>query len=258
MQNSLFPENSFPAQDRQGSKNKPTVSKQDLNRSQQEAVAHLDGPLLVVAGAGSGKTRTLVYRVAHLLGQGILPENLLLLTFTRRASQEMLLRASHLLDESCQDVAGGTFHAMANMLLRRYGYHIGYAPNFTIIDRSDAEGIINILKSSLSLAGAGKRFPTKRVIINMISKAVNRSTDLETLLYDEYEHLEEFLGDIILLQDHYHKFKFEHGLMDYDDLLVNLKQGFSIGRGSLSSLSSNFVTLLFQPSFRSRSFRRNS
>jgi len=224
MQNSLFPENSFPAQDRQGSKNKPTVSKQDLNRSQQEAVAHLDGPLLVVAGAGSGKTRTLVYRVAHLLGQGILPENLLLLTFTRRASQEMLLRASHLLDESCQDVAGGTFHAMANMLLRRYGYHIGYAPNFTIIDRSDAEGIINILKSSLSLAGAGKRFPTKRVIINMISKAVNRSTDLETLLYDEYEHLEEFLNSILLLQDHYEKFKFAHGLMDYDDLLINLKQ----------------------------------
>jgi DNA helicase-2/ATP-dependent DNA helicase PcrA len=113
---------------------------------------------------------------------------------------------------------------MANMLLRRYGYHIGYSPNFTIIDRSDAEGIINILKSSLSLAGAGKRFPTKRVILNMISKSVNRSTDLESLLFDEYEHLEEFLGDIILLQDHYEKFKFEHGLMDYDDLLINLKQ----------------------------------
>ena len=224
MQNSLFPGNSFSAQDHQGNKSKKTVSRQDLNPSQYEAVTHLDGPLLVVAGAGSGKTRTLVYRVAHLLELGILPENLLLLTFTRRASQEMLWRASLLLDESCQDVAGGTFHAMANMLLRRYGYHIGYAPNFTIIDRSDAEGIINILKSSLSMAGAGKRFPTKRVILNMISKAVNRSTDLENLLYDEYEHLEEFLGDILLLQDHYKNFKIEHGLMDYDDLLVNLKR----------------------------------
>ena len=224
MQNSLFPDNSFLAQDNQESKRKTTVNRQDLNRSQHEAVTHLEGPLLVVAGAGSGKTRTLVYRVAHLLGLGILPESLLLLTFTRRAAREMLWRGSLLLDESCQDVTGGTFHAMANMLLRRYGYHIGYSPNFTIIDRSDAEGIINILKSSLSLSGAGKRFPTKRVIINMISKAVNRSTDLESLLYDEYVHLEEFLGDIILLQDHYHKFKFEHGLMDYDDLLVNLKQ----------------------------------
>ena len=90
-----------------------TVNRQDLNRSQREAVTHLEGPLLVVAGAGSGKTRTLVYRVAHLLGLGILPENLLLLTFTRRAAQEMLLRGSLLLDDSCQDVAGGTFHAMS-------------------------------------------------------------------------------------------------------------------------------------------------
>jgi DNA helicase-2/ATP-dependent DNA helicase PcrA len=224
MQKNLFPESTFSAQDNQRSGRKKTANRQDLNPSQYEAATHLDGPLLVVAGAGSGKTRTLVYRVAHLLELGIPPENLLLLTFTRRASREMLWRASLLLDESCQDVAGGTFHAMANMLLRRYGYHLGYAPNFTIIDRSDAEGIINILKSSLALAGAGKRFPTKRVILNMISKAVNRSTDLETLLYDEYEHLEEFLNDIILLHDHYEKFKFEHGLMDYDDLLVNLKQ----------------------------------
>ncbi len=224
MQKAFFPGKIFSEQDNQGPGSKATVNRQDLNPSQYEAVTHLDGPLLVIAGAGSGKTRTLVYRVAHLLESGILPDNLLLLTFTRRAAQEMLWRASLLLDESCQDVAGGTFHAMANMLLRRYGYHIGYSPNFTIIDRSDAEGIINILKASLSLAGAGKRFPTKRVILNMISKAVNRSMDLESLLYDEYEHLEEFLGDMILLREHYAKFKFEHGLMDYDDLLVNLKK----------------------------------
>jgi DNA helicase-2/ATP-dependent DNA helicase PcrA len=224
MQESLFPEDPFPAQDHRDTENKRSFSRQDLNIPQYEAVTHLDGPLLVVAGAGSGKTRALVYRVAHLIGQGIAPENILLLTFTRRAAQEMLWRASILLDESCQDVAGGTFHAMANMLLRRYGYLIGYTPNFTILDRSDAEGIINILKSSLSLAGTGKRFPTKRIILNMISKAVNRSLDLESLLFDEYGHLEEFLGDIILLRDHYEKFKFEHGLMDYDDLLVNLKR----------------------------------
>jgi len=224
MQESLFSGKPFPVQDHRDTENKRSFNRQDLNRPQSEAVTHLDGPMLVVAGAGSGKTRTLVYRVAYLLEQGILPENILLLTFTRRAAQEMLWRASILLDESCQDVAGGTFHAMANMLLRRYGYHIGYTPNFTILDRSDAEGIINILKSSLSLAGAGKRFPTKRIIINMISKAVNRSLDLESLLYDEYGHLEEFLDDIILLRDHYEKFKFEHGLMDYDDLLVNFKR----------------------------------
>jgi DNA helicase-2/ATP-dependent DNA helicase PcrA len=222
MQQPLFPGIS-PAKKHKKDDNQKTVSRQDLNEPQLEAVTHGEGPLLVVAGAGSGKTRTLVYRVAWLLEQGIRPENILLLTFTRRAAQEMLWRASLLLDESCQDVTGGTFHAVANLLLRRYGYHLGYTPNFTIIDRSDAEGIINILKSSLSLAGAGKRFPTKRVILNMISKAINRSTELETLLLDEYGHLDEFLSDINVLREHYHKFKFEHGLMDYDDLLVNLK-----------------------------------
>jgi DNA helicase-2/ATP-dependent DNA helicase PcrA len=223
MQHSLFPGKTSPVEDNQGSSNPKTVSRQDLNRQQFEAVTHGEGPLLVVAGAGSGKTRTLIYRVAYLVEKGILPENLLLLTFTRRAAQEMLWRASQLLDESCRDVTGGTFHAVANLLLRRYGYHLGYAPNFTIIDRSDAEGIINILKSSLSMAGAGKRFPTKRVILNIISKAINRSMELDNLLLDEYIHLEEFLNDINVLRDHYQKFKYEHGLMDYDDLLVNLK-----------------------------------
>jgi DNA helicase-2/ATP-dependent DNA helicase PcrA len=222
MQQPLFPGTS-PTEDHQDGNTQQAINRDSLNRPQYEAVIHGEGPLLVVAGAGSGKTRTLVYRVAYLLEQGIRPENILLLTFTRRAAEEMLWRASLLLDESCQEVTGGTFHAVANLLLRRYGYHLGYTPNFTIIDRSDAEGIINILKSSLSLAGAGKRFPTKRVIVNIISKSINRSTELENLLLDEYAHLEEFLDDINLLKDHYQKFKFEHGLMDYDDLLVNLK-----------------------------------
>jgi DNA helicase-2/ATP-dependent DNA helicase PcrA len=154
MQQPLFPGIS-PAEVHKDGNNQKTISRDALNKPQYEAVTHVSGPLLVVAGAGSGKTRTLVYRVAHLLEQGIRPENILLLTFTRRASQEMLWRASQLLDETCQDVTGGTFHAVANLLLRRYGYHLGYAPTFTIIDRSDAEGIINILKSSLSRAGAG-------------------------------------------------------------------------------------------------------
>ena len=240
MQKSLFHENSPSVQDNIESEDKKAVGRKDLNPSQYEAVTHRDGPLLVVAGAGSGKTRTLVYRVAYLLQQDILPENLLLLTFTRRAAQEMLWRAGLLLDESCQNVTGGTFHAIANMLLRRYGYLIGYSPNFTIIDRSDAEGIINILKSSLSMAGAGKRFPTKRVILNMISKAVNRSMDLESLLYDEYEHLEEFLNDIILLRDHYEKFKIDHNLMDYDDLLVNLKKVLRENRNVQQEISARF------------------
>ena len=198
-----------------------TISRRDLNPAQYEAATTVAGPVLVIAGAGSGKTRTLVYRMAHLLGQGIAPEQILLLTFTRKAAQEMLHRAAALVDESCQRVMGGTFHAVSNLLLRRYGRHLGFAPNFTIIDRADAEGIVNLLKSSLNLGTADKRFPSKRVVINLFSKAVNKSVGLGELLDDEFSHLADYLDDLVRINDHYKKFKLEHGLMDYDDLLVN-------------------------------------
>lgn len=218
MQQSLF-SSGEPASPR--TKKHSPINQQELNSAQYEAVTTLEGPVLVIAGAGSGKTRTLVYRMAHLVEQGVSPENILLLTFTRKAAQEMLNRASFLLDESCQHVVGGTFHAVANMLLRRHGQHLGFQPNFTILDQADAEGIINLLKNSLNFPGEGKRFPTKRVIVNILSKSVNKSKSLEALLEDEYMHLYDFLNDLILIKDHYQKFKIEHGLMDYDDLLVN-------------------------------------
>ena len=200
------------------------ASLQHLNESQYTAVTTTTGPVLVIAGAGSGKTRTLVYRVAHLVEQGVPPESILLLTFTRKASQEMLWRAGRLLNENCNRVVGGTFHGIANMLLRRYGAQIGFGSSFTIIDRGDAEGIINLLKSSLGLGKKDKRFPSRRAVINMISGAVNKSIDLEELIHDQYAHLAEHVQDILTLQKHYQGFKFDHGLMDYDDLLVNWKK----------------------------------
>ncbi|TKB25332.1 ATP-dependent helicase [Desulfopila sp. IMCC35006] len=200
------------------------VNRQELNESQYLAVTTTAGPVLVIAGAGSGKTRTLVYRVAHLVESGVPPEAILLLTFTRKASQEMLWRAGRLLNENCSRVVGGTFHGIANMLLRRYGSHIGYGSSFSIIDRADAEGIVNLLKSSLGLGKLDKRFPSKRAVINMISGSVNRSIDLEGLVQDQYAHLSDHLEDILALAKAYHQFKFDHGLMDYDDLLVNWKR----------------------------------
>ncbi len=202
----------------------PVINIEQLNEAQYDAVTTTDGPVLVIAGAGSGKTRTLVYRVAHLLDIGVPAESILLLTFTRKASQEMLWRAGQLLNESCNRVVGGTFHGIANMLLRRYGSHLGFGSSFTIIDRADAEGIVNLLKSSLELTGKDKQFPTKRVIVNMLSGSVNKSIDLEELIYDGYTHLTEHIEDILNLQKHYKNFKFDHGLMDYDDLLVNWKK----------------------------------
>lgn len=200
------------------------VDLEDLNEAQHSAVTTIDGPVLVIAGAGSGKTRTLVYRVAHLMENGVSPESILLLTFTRKASQEMLWRAGHLLNESCSRVVGGTFHGIANMLLRRYGSHIGFGSTFTIIDRADAEGIVNLLKSSLGLSGRSRQFPSKRAIVNILSGSVNKSIDLEDLVYEQYSHLSDHLEDILKLQQEYKDFKYNHGLMDYDDLLVNWKR----------------------------------
>lgn len=202
----------------------PGINLEELNEPQYLAVTTTEGPVLVIAGAGSGKTRTLVYRVAHLIEKGVAPEAILLLTFTRKASQEMLWRAGKLLNDTCRRVVGGTFHGVANMLLRRYGSEIGFGSTFSIIDRGDAEGIVNLLKSSLGLGKRDKRFPTKRAIINMISGSINKSINLEDLVYEQYGHLSDHLEDILQLQKHYGEFKLDHGLMDYDDLLVNWKR----------------------------------
>jgi DNA helicase-2/ATP-dependent DNA helicase PcrA len=124
---------------------------QELNSAQLKTVETLEGPLLVIAGAGSGKTRTLIYRVARLVEDGINPENVLLLTFTRKASQEMLKRASQILDNRCGKIAGGTFHSFGNLILRKYAQLIGFNNNFTILDRSDSEDVINIIRANLML-----------------------------------------------------------------------------------------------------------
>ncbi len=197
------------------------VHNSGLNPAQHAAVNHGSGPVLVIAGAGSGKTRTLVYRMAHLLGQGIAPESILLLTFTRKAAQEMLWRAGQLTDDSSNRIMGGTFHATANILLRQYGHFLGLGARFSIIDRGDAEGIINLIKSSLGLSGAGKRFPSKRIIMNFISGSINKSRTIDDLVYESSPHLSEFVEDFHSIRQHYDQFKLDHGLMDYDDLLVN-------------------------------------
>ncbi len=200
------------------------VNLDELNESQREAVTTTDGPVLVIAGAGSGKTRTLVYRVAHLVDQGVPPESVLLLTFTRKAGEEMLRRAGQLLGGDCRRVVGGTFHSVANMLLRRFGAKLGFSPSFSIIDRGDAEGIVNLLKSSRGIATKEKRFPTKRAVVQMISGSVNKAIPLDVLVEEQYSHLVEHLEDILQIAGDYEKFKVDHGLMDYDDLLVNWRR----------------------------------
>jgi DNA helicase-2/ATP-dependent DNA helicase PcrA len=222
----------------------PGFQRHDLNVAQLAAATAMGAPVLVIAGAGTGKTRTLVYRMAYLMEQGVAAENILLLTFSRKAAQEMIARAGCLLNDLGQRVTGGTFHAMANVLLRKYGHHLGYAPNFTILDRSDSEGIINLLKSSLELGGSGKRFPSKRVICNLLSRAVNKCQNVEAVIAEQYSHLAEYHADLERVGDHYRRFKFDHGLMDYDDLLVNLRRVMREFPGVQAEIAARFQHVL--------------
>ncbi len=193
----------------------------ELNPAQLEAVRTLWGPVLVIAGAGSGKTRTLVYRVARLVEEGVPPERILLLTFTRKAAREMLRRAALILDEQCERVAGGTFHSLAHIMLRHYGHLVGYSRNFTVLDRGDAEDAINLLRTALGLAEKKRRFPRKETIAAIFSKAINKRLSLEEVVREEYPHFLEELEELAKLFEHYVRYKQEHQLMDYDDLLVN-------------------------------------
>ncbi|MGH7773721.1 MAG: UvrD-helicase domain-containing protein, partial [Candidatus Binatia bacterium] len=123
--------------------------RQELNEAQYQAAMAMEGSLLVIAGAGTGKTRTLVFRVARLVEIGVDPRSILLLTFTRRAAEEMLRRASLLIDSRCAKVSGGTFHSFANGILRQYGRKIDLSPAFTIMDRPDSEDVIQLLRTEM-------------------------------------------------------------------------------------------------------------
>ena len=194
-----------------------------LNPRQREAVLHGDGPLLVIAGAGTGKTRTLIYRVARLVETGVPPPCVLLLTFTRRASEEMLRRASLLLDRRCDRVSGGTFHSFANTVLRRYAGAIGFGESFTILDRADSEELVGLLRHEVHVAHKTVRFPRKETIADLVSRSVNRGEDLSSAVERDAPHFLYCLDDILRIHRLYEAAKRERNLMDYDDLLVHLE-----------------------------------
>ena len=195
-----------------------------LNPSQLAAVTHRDGPILVIAGAGSGKTRTLIYRVARLIESGVPPGAILLLTFTRRASQEMLRRVEHLVGDRTRAVAGGTFHSFANLTLRQFGSAIGLKPNFTILDRSDMEDVVNLLRTRMGLGSRDRRFPKKGAITEAISMARNKRRELGEEIEFDFPHLAEHRDDLVRLASAYDAYKRERGLLDYDDLLYRLAE----------------------------------
>ncbi len=216
----------------------------ELNPAQLKAVQSTEGPHLVIAGAGSGKTRTLVYRVAYLVEKGIKPDRILLLTFTRKAAQEMLIRAAKLLDDRCERVAGGTFHSFANMVLRKHAKLIDFTNNFTIMDESDAEDAVNIVRVKLGLDHLEKHFPRKGALLDVISKSVNKSEDIGAVLSLEYPQFSEWEDRIKKIKDEYIKYKRAKSLMDYDDLLVFLKKLLYDHRDLRSKLSGQYQYIM--------------
>lgn len=195
---------------------------QDLNEAQLEAVQSKEGPVLVIAGAGSGKTKTLTYRVARLIEDGIKPENILLLTFTKKAAAEMLSRATLVLDSRCEKVAGGTFHSFANIILRKYSKFLGLKNNFTIMDRADCEDIINHIVGKM-FPKKEKRFPKKSTILDMYSKSVNKVTPTKIIIEEEFPQFAHCTDKIIEVHKAYVCYKRENSVLDYDDLLLYVK-----------------------------------
>jgi len=194
----------------------------ELNPAQLNAVKTKNGAVLVIAGAGSGKTKTLTYRVARLIESGVKPENILLLTFTKKAADEMLNRAVMILDSRCEKVAGGTFHSFSNYILRKYSNCLELKNNFTIIDRADAEDVINHIRAQI-VTKQEKRFPRKGTILDIYSKAVNKNMSAEAIIETEYNQFGHCTEKINEIAKKYILYKRENSLLDYDDLLLYLR-----------------------------------
>lgn len=193
-----------------------------LNSAQLEAVTAPDGPVLVIAGAGSGKTRTIVYRLAWLAEQGVSPASMLLLTFTRKASQEMLHRATTILGYTLGGINGGTFHSLAYSILRQYkpSWATGVV---TIMDTQDSIASLQHCRENLNLAKGDRSFPKMQTISALFSRARNKEIPLHELLQKDSPHLLSHMEALTTLTDNYTAYKRNHNLLDYDDLLFELE-----------------------------------
>jgi DNA helicase-2/ATP-dependent DNA helicase PcrA len=196
----------------------------DLNPQQLAVVKCSDGPKLVLAGAGSGKTRTLTYRTAYLLGQGVPPDGILLVTFTNKAAREMLRRVSQLTGLEAHHLWGGTFHAVGARLLRRHAETLGYNESYSILDEADQRDLIRICMTDVEVPVEQRRFPSPRVLAGMLSLQANTRVPLEDLLEERYGRFLEWTDLIKEIAARYAQRKLAANAMDYDDLLLRWLQ----------------------------------
>src|SRR5687768_911451 len=201
-----------------------TRYKQELNEEQFRVVTSQPKAALVVAGAGTGKTRAITYRVAYLIEQGVSPQRIMLATFTNRAAREMLRRVETLTgSQNVHRVWGGTFHRIANLMLRRHAISLGYDANYSILDSEDARDLLNLCIEDAAIDTKKKRFPKAEVVQSIISYATNTDMDLADVIVRQYPYFELLTAQIERVDMIYQQRKRERNVMDYDDLLLNMK-----------------------------------
>lgn len=191
----------------------------ELNPAQLQAVTAGPGPHLVIAGAGSGKTRVITYRVAYLIDQGTNPTRILLVTFTNKAAREMLRRVAEVSRSDSTQVWGGTFHHVGNLVLRRHATSVGLTNSYTILDREDARDLLQACVTDLGIAVTKHRFPKGDVLQDILSTATNTERSVATVLEDRYPFFTLFEAEILAIARRYRERKFKDNLVDYDDLL---------------------------------------
>jgi DNA helicase II / ATP-dependent DNA helicase PcrA len=191
----------------------------ELNEEQLRVVLAEPGPVLVIAGAGSGKTRVVTYRVARLLEEGVSPGSILLLTFTNKAAREMLHRVEHLMKIDTRYIWGGTFHHIGNMILRQHGERVGFRRNFSILDNEDAKDLIEVVVKELKIDRKARKFPKGSVIKDIISYSLNTITDIKDAIEVRSPYFIDIVDEITSIQARYTEKKRTANVMDFDDLL---------------------------------------
>ncbi|MEK7105416.1 MAG: UvrD-helicase domain-containing protein [Patescibacteria group bacterium] len=228
-----------------GASGAPKIDYQNaLNEEQLPVVLGGDGPCLVLAGAGSGKTRTITYRVAYLLEMGIRADEILLLTFTNKAAKEMMSRVEELMEGYPTGLWGGTFHSIANRILRQYANVIGYSPNFTIMDQDDAQDLVKYCLKDLKIDTKARRFPSPAVLHSMISYSRNASLSLADVIDRKYSNFFDLVPTIERIAEVYRERKKAANTMDFDDLLLLLSELLQTNEAVRQQLAGRFRYVL--------------
>ncbi len=218
--------------------------KEELNAAQLEAVLTQEGPVLVLAGAGTGKTKTIVSRLAQLVSSGVPTSSILLLTFTRKAAREMLLRASSIGDKRCTEVQGGTFHSFCSGVLRKFAPVLGLSSGFTILDESDTLDVFQFLRNEKDFGKTKSRFPSNETLISIYGEIQNTGRVLQTVLEKDYPLFLQRTKDISQIFEDYKSYKTERSLLDYDDLLYFTRDLLTNHLGVRNSLSEKYKFIM--------------